>query len=84
MAQRRLLCAFIRRGCTAKPGALAGRRRRRRTAGGNATGVTPFFAAHSRRWRWISSCGENNRVQEGLSANEYEYTCDGTPHARPG
>ena len=33
---------------------------------------------------WISGWVEKERVHSGLSANEYEYKCDGTSHAAPG
>ncbi len=33
---------------------------------------TPYFCAVSRRYCWISGCGENERDQFGLSSKEYE------------
>ena len=33
---------------------------------------TPYFCAVSRRYCWISGCGENERDQFGFSSKEYE------------
>src|SRR4030095_8352255 len=46
--------------------------------------MTPKRSAHARRYAQISGCGENERLQDGLSANENEYSCDGTSQTQPG
>ena len=46
--------------------------------------ITPCSAATRSKYASISGPGENRWLQSGVSANEYEYRCDGTSHDRPG
>src|SRR5205085_12480932 len=47
-------------------------------------GITSCSAAMRSKYAWISEPGENRRLHSGVSANEYEYKCEGTSHERPG
>ena len=46
--------------------------------------TTPYLSATSRRYSWISGCGENERDQRGLSSKEKEYRWDGHVAGRAG